>query len=221
MRLDKTFGLLSGLSGTYRFSNAKLIHRESVLEHLGAVTLMSYLIVTEMKVVDKGVSTEWLGEILSRAIVHDVEELLIGDVPRTTKYASRRTRETFRALEKNALERIVSDLELASEALECDHSNAKEGAAGLVVKIADVLAVAYTLNSEVVERGNTALMSRAGSCRPQIEELMKAVRMWKNPQLHSFLGDLLGQAIDIVDRAERRATGVAAIEERRSGEAAE
>ena len=54
MRLDKTFGLLSGLSGTYRFSNAKLIHRESVLEHLGGVALLSFLICEELYAVEGG-----------------------------------------------------------------------------------------------------------------------------------------------------------------------
>src|SRR5678815_2569832 len=97
MVLEKLFGCLSGLSGTHRFSNAKLNSPESVLEHVGGVVLTCYLLCLEMNEREPGVLDA--GEVLAKAAVHDVEELLMGDIPRTVKYASPSTRESFRLIE--------------------------------------------------------------------------------------------------------------------------
>src|SRR5262249_21015406 len=110
MRLVKLFAMLSGLSGTDRFTNAKLIHRESVLEHVGGVVLTCYFLVSEMNARDYDCVD--MGEVLSKAAIHDVEELLMGDTPRVTKYSTVQIRELFRQVETWAVRRIVEEIEL-------------------------------------------------------------------------------------------------------------
>lgn len=201
MNLAKTFGVLSGLSGTYRFSNAKLVHRESVLEHLGAVTLTCFLIITEMEEIDDDLMTEGK-DILSKAIVHDVEELLMGDIPRTTKYASDASRQAFRQMEVEALAQIVDNLELESPALMDYHKNAKREISGLIVKIADTLAVVYKVHEEAIERGNKAMRGRATTIEGQLLTCLEEVEAAKiSSASKAFLINIINQARDIIEKA--------------------
>jgi 5'-deoxynucleotidase YfbR-like HD superfamily hydrolase len=209
MKLVKMFGALSGLSGTYRFSNAKLSNPESVLEHTGAVVLTCYFLVSEMKTIDHIPSLS-LGLVLSRAAIHDVEELITGDVPRTTKYSSAVARDALKRLEVWGMERIVHEMDLQSRATVIDdHHYAKTGEAGVIVEIADILAVVYKLYEEVVERGNRSMLSRSTSCISQIKKVTGRVNhdsiSWP-PPVKEFLRDVLHQAMEIVIEAEKHAS---------------
>lgn len=215
MKLTKMFGMLSGLSGTYRFSNAKLIHRESVLEHLGGVTLTCFLIYHEIAEIDDNFPDRVdLDAVLSKAICHDVEELLMGDIPRTTKYADRESTLAFKAMEARAINTIFEDLAIDSDAMIVSHEIAKKDTSGLIVKIADVMAVVYKVHEEAVERGNRSMVSRATSVMSQLNGCVRDVDACKdfNPRSKAFLIDLIEQAQDVVREAERVRSG-AAIEE--------
>lgn len=215
MRLDKLFGLLSGLSGTDRFSNAKLIHRESVLEHLGSVVLMCYFIARELE--ERSLDVVELGNILGKAAVHDVEEVLMGDVPRPTKYASAKTREMFRGLEAEVMKKIAGDLELSKMSRAWfieDHQLAKSDDDGLVVELADTLAVVYKLHEECVERGNASMLSRASTCGNQLTRIVGKVQSngWPVEAKEAMLS-LVSQARRILEEASRSAGAAFAIEE--------
>jgi 5'-deoxynucleotidase YfbR-like HD superfamily hydrolase len=198
MRLDKTFGLLSGLSGTQRFSNAKLIHPESVLEHLGAVTLMCFLIAHEMG--ERGIDA---GELLGKAVVHDVEEMLTGDIPRTTKHSSQPVKDMFASITVTSMTAIADSLELKSEALFQLHLAAKKSLSGMIVQLADTLAVVYKIQEEAIDRGNRSMMSRAGSVVAQLEMCQAKIGASVDLTLQSqlFLQSLIDQARVIVARA--------------------
>jgi 5'-deoxynucleotidase YfbR-like HD superfamily hydrolase len=207
MHLDKLFGVLSGLSGTYRFSNAKLSNPESVLEHTGAVVLMCYFLTNELCHLEPDIVD--LSKVLSKAAVHDVEELLIGDVPRTTKHSSRTVRECFNRLEEWALDRIADELDIAAKKqLIDDHLNAKEGMCGLIVEIADILAVVYKVHEEAVERGNISMLSRVTSCRDQLKKVTRKVEKQKwSEKTKAFLLGLLEEADTIIDDTTPPLTG--------------
>ncbi len=213
MILEKFFGCLSGLSGTHRFSNAKLISPESVLEHVGGVVLTCYLLCLEMNERHDSVD---VGDVLAKAAVHDIEELLMGDIPRTVKYSTPRSRESFKVVEEWAMKKIVTDLDIvASEELLVDHDTAKLGPSGVVVEIADILAVVYKIHEEVIERGNRTMITRATSCRDQVLKSTKRVlsQTWHR-DVKEFLIDVLNQAIEIIDLAEGQ-TSTAMIGEKR------
>jgi len=207
MRLAKLFALLSGLSGTDRFTNAKLIHRESVLEHTGGVVLICYLLVTEMHAIEPHSIDR--GQTLSKAAVHDVEEMLTGDIPRVTKYASDEIRAMFRKMERWAVKQITLEMDLSYHArnlFTADHFDAKNDPTGCIVELADTLAVVYTVNSEVVERGNLTMMSRATSCRDQLVRMkvQTTKQRWSDP-IVQFLHRIIDQANMILDEAEDKA----------------
>jgi len=214
MRLDKLFGLLSGLSGTDRFSNAKLIHRESVLEHIGSVVLMCYFITRELKVHTIGCIDE--ADVLAKAAVHDVEEILVGDIPRTTKHSSVEAERLFAALEIQVMEKIAADLELSRQPRAWfieDHAKAKAGDEGLIVELADVLAVVYKVHEEAVERGNVSMLSRATTCGNQLTKVSNRVKATGWPiESKNLMMNLVVQAQQILTKAGRHG-GTFTIEE--------
>jgi len=214
VNLLKLFGVLSGLSGTDRFSNAKLIHRESVLEHTGGVSLTCYLLCRELESIAIGSIDP--KEVMYRAAIHDVEELLTGDLPRVFKHRNQETKAMFKQLGNDAMDRIVNDLDLISRGFVLDdYDRAKDGAEGLIVAIADCLAVVYKVHEESVERGNLSIMSRASSSMNQIVALRTMVEevFLAHPPVIEFLDGVLSDASDVIAHANsvRSAT---AIEER-------
>lgn len=215
MRLNKVFGMLSGLSGTYRFSNAKLIHRESVLEHLGGVTLTCFLIYSDLAEVDADFTNKVdLEDVLAKAVCHDVEELLMGDIPRTTKYADAASIAAFKMIESQAMGKIFDALELESSALMLMHDKAKVDTSGLIVKVADVLAVVYKIHEEALERGNTSMVSRTTSVLGQLDACVAEIDDCDDIAASgkAFLADLMDQAKDMVKEADGM-SGDSAIDE--------
>lgn len=212
MNLDKLFGVLSGLSGTYRFANAKLSNPESVLEHTGAVVLTCYIISREMNVLSPG-SVE-IGDVLSKAAVHDVEELLLGDTPRPTKYSSEEARKLFHHLSGWAMDRILTDLKIQCwQSVQVDHKMAKRGPEGTIVELADVLAVVYKINEEALERGNRTMLSRASSCGEQLDKCRSKINREAWDQgVKTFLLSVVRQGEEMVAIAEAVAS-VSAISE--------
>ena len=61
-----------------RYNNKPRIQNENVLEHISTVTLISMLLSEKFKNVDKH-------RILQLALIHDIGELFIGEVPKTIK----------------------------------------------------------------------------------------------------------------------------------------
>jgi 5'-deoxynucleotidase YfbR-like HD superfamily hydrolase len=172
MNLRKFFGLCSGLAGTDRFSNANLIHRESVLEHTGQVVLACYMICLELKVSDATTAG-----VLKRAAVHDIEEVLTGDIPRNVKHASAETKKAFGTLQDSAMSQIAENLELMGHGeFLLTHKFAKTGREGMILELADVLAVVYKIHHEVIERGNRSMMSRATTCRSHLTAVEHKIR---------------------------------------------
>jgi 5'-deoxynucleotidase YfbR-like HD superfamily hydrolase len=205
MNLRKFFGLCSGLAGTDRFSNANLIHRESVLEHTGQVALCCYFICLEIKASDAVMAL-----VLRRAAVHDVEEMLTGDIPRNVKHANEATKKAFDVLQTNAIDQIAISLELTGDpgGFRLAHAFAKTGKEGMILELADVLAVVYKVHHEAVERGNRSMMSRASTCRSHLTAVAHKIKdsdAFHAGEIHSIMY-LIDQAKKVIDEAERLAS---------------
>jgi 5'-deoxynucleotidase YfbR-like HD superfamily hydrolase len=212
VNLRKFFGLCSGLAGTDRFSNANLIHRESVLEHTGQVVLCCYMICIEIDASDAV-----MGSVLAKAAVHDVEETLTGDIPRNVKHANFATMDAFHALQENAMSQIADSLELDESCYDIfveDHHFAKTGKEGMILELADVLAVVYKVHHEAIERGNRCMLSRASSCRSHLvamenkfrdSDKFSDIEKFNSKEIHSIMS-LIRQAKKVLDEAERLAS---------------
>lgn len=200
MNLIKTFAVLSGLSSVHRYSMMKLGHPESVLEHTGMVMILTLLIAEEVNALEPG-SIDVLAAV-TKAAVHDIDELIIGDIPRPTKYFSEETRAMFRVIEDRGVRKVAREMELSDrlQALVTKaHAESKDGPEGLIVAIADVLAVTYKVWEEVIVRNNMSLVRQASTAGRQLDRLQGQVG-----RKASWLSDLLDDASAMMATAARK-----------------
>jgi len=143
----------SELSAVQRFSQSKLATPESVLEHSGSVCLFAYFIGNQL--IQEGHSID-MGQLLSKAIVHDIDECLTGDIARPIKYSSEEIRSMLNEIETNAVADI-DDQTYMNGVLNKDWLTAKVGVEGSIVALCDVLTVVYKCYDEIIVRGNLSM----------------------------------------------------------------
>jgi 5'-deoxynucleotidase YfbR-like HD superfamily hydrolase len=165
MDLIKFFSITQSMASLARYSQTRLVAPESVLQHSGFVALACYFICLELnsraQTLHERVS---VGEAMARAIVHDLDEVAVGDIARPTKYHNAKTIAMFAELKDIAIHKIVKDLHLEpsiAELVLLDHDKAKDGRSGFVVDLADKLAVVYKLWDECLMRHNYTVIKHA------------------------------------------------------------
>lgn len=152
MNLRRVFTIAFQLSSVGRFSRDHMLKSENVLEHIGFCSFYSLLLAK--KLIQEGVPVD-LGVLFSKVSVHDIDEALLGDVPRTTKYFSENIRSEFSAAETSIVSKIENWLD---SSLVADWKTAKEGLEGEILKVADLAAVVYKNWVEIELLGNRSFM---------------------------------------------------------------
>ena len=148
--LIRQFEMMNQLAAVGRFSRDHMLKRESVLEHIGFVCLFSVFL---GKKIEEGSTIKLdFGSLLTRAALHDIDEVIFGDIPRTTKYFSKEISAQFKIEEKKAI--LHLEKWLGVQFFE-DWAEAKDSSIeGKIVALADLAAVVYKLWSEVSLYGN-------------------------------------------------------------------
>ena len=158
--LKSLFSLAHDMAAVQRFSRIRMVHPENVLEHTGMVCVFAYAIGRtlqskahrELKPLD-------MGAIMARAVAHDMDETITGDIVRPTKYFSTELREELRRLEGKGVNNIATALDL--HVLTGDWLRSKQSREGYVVKLADLLAALCKVYVEVRVLGNRAMVQPA------------------------------------------------------------
>ena len=139
------FELLNQLSSVARYSRDHVHRRESVLEHIGFCALYALTLCNRIAALDRK-------ELLVRAVMHDVDEAVMGDAPRTTKYASKELAEAFKVAERKAVMKLSEKIGSLSFN---DWEKAKdETLEGQAMKLIDFAAVVQKAWSEICLFGN-------------------------------------------------------------------
>jgi 5'-deoxynucleotidase YfbR-like HD superfamily hydrolase len=156
--------MISRLGSLERFSMEKLSARESVLEHVGCVALLTYAMMSELHLSHDN-------RALEKAVIHDFEEIVTGDVARPTKAAAP---ELFDSLAAKAIGILAAEIDAIgmpvwSTTMRIDFQFAKLGQDGAVVALADMLAVVIKVWEEVILRGNKTMIRQAHTVRRQLD----------------------------------------------------
>lgn len=144
--MKSIFENLTKLNRVGRYSQEHLNRAENVLEHSGFTALFCLLCNRKYNF---GFGE---GVLLRRALLHDFDEIVTGDIPRPTKYFSDEIKE---ALDEVSEDFIVDNLDPLR--LGQDFFLAKDGEIGQLVKLADFAAVAWKI-SEEIETGNRTVI---------------------------------------------------------------
>lgn len=147
------FNQMSRMNEVCRYSSVYQETNESLAEHVTEVLTMSYLIAKNLEKlgekIDKGV-------LLEKCLLHDMDEVLTGDIPRNTKYATDAVHKELNLVAEDAvrlIEKTLGDIQIFDA-----WKSAKEGKEGVVLKIVDMLCVVKKCITEIELRGNRSFL---------------------------------------------------------------
>lgn len=197
--MDATLNLKALLQGdsnrlryVIRYSTCQRLHPENVAEHSYYVALYAAIITNWVNIGTYPESVVRMGDVLQRALFHDLEEAITGDVNRIFKYSDPHI--------KNALDRgadtcfrdvmypIIGNDNLQ---LYMTHwRSAKDGTyAGRIVKFADYLAVLAYMSAELPQNATMR----------QNLEIMREYHDIFSEDGYDFIRPLVNQANDILN----------------------
>jgi len=162
-KLLQIFDMAYKMSSLTRYSQTHLVKEESVLEHTGFVCLMAYTIGSEL------INTDNIdiGLLLRKAVTHDIDEIITGDIPRPTKYYSKDFRNAVQKIEDENMNMIAANLNLPC--MYHDWERSKDGPEGFIVGLCDCLAVIYKAYYEAVMFGNKTIIDHVTSMRGDLD----------------------------------------------------
>jgi len=161
--IKDAFDVIDAMSAITRYSQAHNNTRESVLEHTGFVAIFGAAICARIG--------HDPSEVLKRAIVHDVDEIITGDIPTTTKYANPDLTAELKIVErkgaKQAIRRLLHDGYFKY------WEDAKDDTIdGHIIAIADSAAVVFKMAQEA-QLGNKSLLRYRQRVRIVFLEMME------------------------------------------------
>ncbi|AMM44889.1 5'-nucleotidase [Bacillus phage SP-15] len=152
-----------------RYSGTRQADPESVAIHVTDVSIMGYSLILRLNS-QYGEDIN-VGEFLEKTIVHDIDEVLTGDVPRSTKYYNTTILNELRAVADTAMKHLSTKC-FASDRVYTVWDESKQGKAGIIVKLADMLSVAKKTMIEIEMLGNNYFLKVAYEVRQYLAELV-------------------------------------------------
>ena len=199
--LELSSSPLMNLDHTYRYSGTKLAEPESLSAHVVDTIMMGMKIIDDMnKLVPDSLN---LQVYLTKAVIHDLEEVITGDVPRPLKYHDKNTLQAMR----DVADEVATDL--FQKEFSDDYSyyydiwkTAKDGAEGFILKIVDNLVVVHKVVKEVSLLNNYYMLRVAHEVSQYTKELRDQViksDYFSDVTQRYYLDDLLEDAIECMD----------------------
>lgn len=166
--------LLSGsihrMSHVYRYSSVPVIRRENVAEHSWYVAFYAFLIGQDL--VQHGHVVDF-GKMLSRALVHDLDESSTGDFLRHIKYGHPDLKRALDEVSISMIGRIESKLRSNGREIMVNWQSAKDDdLEGHVIQVVD-LARVITYVWEEIKLGNTHVCAIMGECCDYLREFCR------------------------------------------------
>lgn len=200
MRLDIR-ALLTGearlVAHVTRFSGTPLLRPENVAEHSYMTAQYAFFIARAIETDTLHPTDVDLGQLLSRALVHDMDECLLGDLPRPVKYANTEVLRGWNAMAEQAVTQVGETLGVTFTQ---DWKFAKKpnSLEGDIMALADMISVtAYII--EELRLGNTYMRKLLAGNIGYLQEL-KEKRGFQHSLLLQFTDDAIRVASDTLDK---------------------
>jgi 5'-deoxynucleotidase len=142
----KIFKFINDMSNVRRWSHAYCHKEESVLEHTAVVSILALAMGSEV-----GAD---MATLLEKALLHDMEEVITGDIPNPTKYHNPKITKKIKQFEDIAASEVADKYfgEWAKATWACSKDGTLEGE---IIRIADIGAVAYKIQQEIALGNNS------------------------------------------------------------------
>lgn len=194
------------LGNTYRFAQLKLDKPYNGAEHSFRVAILAMTIVHDYnnKNPNKQVNTE---EVLLKALLHDLEESLIGDISTPVKNRSQDFKQAYLTLAKELVREDVFKGSPNPELYQKLWEEDKKDETGEIIKLADGLEALSTAHYEIL-RGNLSLKNafinlKNSMSKPEIMGLMEKYHYAKQFFLdHSTFPEALQSLLDATNNEQ-------------------
>lgn len=174
-----------------RYSTLPVHYQEDVAQHSWYVSFYALVIYELIREFDPDCEID-KGTLLERAIVHDLDEMISGDVHRPFKYADKDMKDSMTKVALRLLLKWQTEAQLPSTVY---HSavDAKSGIEGEIIRLSDMLSVAsFTIenhkmgNTFVIEvaenvvKALTEFVESSNITHPVLTEIARSVRVEMN-----------------------------------------
>lgn len=193
---DLAFNPMSRMNEVSRYSSVYQETSESLAEHVTEVLTMSYIIANYLA---RNFKEEVnLGSLLEKCLLHDIDEVITGDIPRNTKYASKEVHEELDRVAQSAVQLVENSIGIPIFHV---WKSAKSDKEGFILKVVDMLCVAKKCITEIELRGNLTFLKVVSELENHLYNTMNGEApygLFKNPESKQFIRDLVVQARDKV-----------------------
>lgn len=139
------FGNMKRLRHTFRYSAQPVIERENVAEHSFWTAMIAMTIAYEVSPNNDPLARE----CAQKALLHDIEECMTGDLVREMKYATKQIRRVIKNVEETFVHHLLIPMGDIGSRFEGIWTFSKDDSpAGQIVKLADMLCVIAYCNQE-------------------------------------------------------------------------
>lgn len=125
-----------GMTEVQRWQTYPTLLDETLSDHNNEIMWMAYLFSLEIEESDTT-------EVMERALVHDLEEVITSDVPRYVKRNTDSMKEEFDHLERDAVEEITKETDHSDRIRSVWERSKDQTIEGQIIAAADILAAIY------------------------------------------------------------------------------
>lgn len=172
---------------------------ESLADHIADVSVLSYLLALRLNSYGENLD---VGKVLEKVLLHDLDEVLTGDIPRSTKYYSEDGLNAMRGVALDAITKLSEGL-VGGEGIVEKWKLAKSEREGAILVIADMICVARKTVTEVKILGNGYFLKVAYEMIDNLKDLRAELESGEmstfNDQSKAYINQLIHDAIEIMD----------------------
>lgn len=190
---ELAFNPINRMNEVSRYSSVYQETNESLAEHVTEVMTMSYLIAADLQKNCKEILN--LSDLLQKCLLHDVDEVITGDIPRNTKYATSLVHMELNSVAETAVRMIEKSLGVS---IYETWSSAKENKEGEILKIVDMLCVVKKCITEIELRGNLTFLKVVTELEVHLTNTLYNNSIYEefNKESSKYLRNLVSQAKD-------------------------
>ena len=182
-----------------RYSGTRQNCPEKLSEHILDVCMMSYYIARRLE--KEGVMVD-IGLLLQKGIIHDLDEVLIGDIPRMTKYSSPECHNALKQLASDTAYQMSLDIDGTEYTYNIWKDDKDDTLEGTILRVTDMLSVANKVIYEIEFLGNIGFFKIATEIRSYLEDVKEKVIKnlgQPNPVATSYLISLIDDTSNVMN----------------------
>ena len=183
--------------GVTRYSTVTQLRPESLSDHVYDVLTLSYLLARKL-ITDCSQSVD-VGLLCEKCILHDsMDEPLIGDIPRLTKYSSEECHTALSHTADMVARRVSDQIDGTDYSYEIWKNDKDSTVEGQLLKITDMLSVAQKAIMEVDLLGNKYFLKVLDEVSYYLKDMSKSLdKDLFNTKAHGYLVGVIDDAYEI------------------------